>query len=157
MALVPILRMMDILKKDKNTELTALVGDAFKIIAHGLTSTTNLRRESIKKEIQPLYKPACRQDASATLLFGDKMEDEMKKLKYNKLQMTARKPFLGKRMSQQAHLTHQRPGTAQHTTGGDDIDRTWWGHTGHTRKTCKENINRFKRTGNKQDCKSALL
>jgi len=112
MALVPILRMMDILKKGKNTELTALVCDAFKIIAHGLTSNTNLRRESIKKEIQPLYKPACRQDAPAMLLFGDKMELEMKRLKDNKLQMTARKPFLGKRMSQQAHLTHQRTGTS---------------------------------------------
>jgi len=36
----------------QNTELTAFVGDAFKIITHGLTSTTNLRREFINKRAQ---------------------------------------------------------------------------------------------------------
>ena len=147
MALVPILRMMDILKKDKNTELTALVGDAFKIIAHGLTSTTNLRRETIKKEIQPLYKPACRQDASATLLFGDKMEDEMKKLKDNKLQMTARKPFLGKRMSQQAHLTHQRPGTSSAYNGWRRQRPNMMGPHGPHKKNMQRKHQPFQKNG----------
>jgi len=71
------------------------------------------------------------------------MEDEMKKLKDNKLQMTARKPFLGKRMSQQAHLTHQRPETSSAYNG-------WRRHrpnTGHTRKNMQRKHQPFQKNG----------
>ena len=68
MALVPILRVVDILKKD------------------GENLSKKKYNPFISRHIDKMH-------ASATLLFGDKMENEMKKLKDNKLQMTARKPF----------------------------------------------------------------
>ena len=106
-ALVPVLKAMDILKTQGHSQVRELVNDTFKILTNAISGTTQARRERIKKELLPIYRPVGKMEPSATLLFGDKMEDEIKKMKDTKLQMTTKKPFLGKRMSSPAQASQK--------------------------------------------------
>lgn len=107
-ALVPVLKAMEHVKSEGNPNLKELLGDTFKILSNAIIATSKLRREKIKKELLPVYRPLCNAEPSATQLFGDKMEDELKKIKETKQILTSKKPFLGKRLGFQAQGHQQR-------------------------------------------------
>ncbi|XP_060571949.1 uncharacterized protein LOC132730111 [Ruditapes philippinarum] len=98
-ALVPVLKTMDELKTDGRPKMKELIGDTFKLLTNAFVTTSQMRRDRIKKELLPLYRPICSANQSATHLFGDKVDEELKKLRDNKQQLTctSRRSFLGKR------------------------------------------------------------
>ncbi|XP_060563138.1 uncharacterized protein LOC132722632 [Ruditapes philippinarum] len=98
-ALVPTLKLMQNLKeKGPASEARDLAADTFKILAYGINQSNDARREKIKKDLLPSYKPLCNQPSSATKLFGDKLQEEIKHLKETKTNLTStRQPFLSKK------------------------------------------------------------
>ncbi|KAH3775177.1 hypothetical protein DPMN_176576 [Dreissena polymorpha] len=51
-----------------------------------------MQQEKIKTQLLPSFKALCKITPSATLLFGDKLEEELKKLKEPKITLT-NQPF----------------------------------------------------------------
>lgn len=81
-ALVPTIKLMHHMrhKGDAQTALE-LVGDIFKILTNGYVEANNARRDKIKNDLLPKYKQLCEEPASETKLFGDNLEDKVKKMK----------------------------------------------------------------------------
>lgn len=103
-ALVPIIKAVGILHSSKTKELNPLkelITDAFKILSLSVTSNHEMRREKIKKELDPKYKGICNKEASTTKLFGDQLQETIKTMGSSKFNLTlhqsSRKSFLGKR------------------------------------------------------------
>lgn len=105
---------MDELKKDGKPKMKSLIGDAFKTLTNAIVTTFQVRRYKIKKELLPSYRPLCKAAASATHLFGDKMDEEIKQLKEKKQQLSTKKHFLGKRPGMMAQVLQYR---RHHTFG----------------------------------------
>lgn len=97
LALVPVLKAMDELKKEGHPKMKELIGDTFKLLTNAFVTTSQVRRDRIRKELLPLYRSVCKAEPSTAHLFGDKVEEELKKVRDNKQQITHRRPFLGKR------------------------------------------------------------
>ena len=103
-ALVPIIKAVGILHSSKTKEmnpLKELITDAFKILSLSVTNNHEIRREKIKKELDPKYKGICNKEASTTKLFGDQLQESIKTMGSSKFNLTlhqsSRKSFLGKR------------------------------------------------------------
>ena len=73
-ALVPVITLMQTVKKEGNKETRELVADTFKILTQGIVTSNDKRREKIKKNLLPNYRKFCDNPPSATKLFGDKLE-----------------------------------------------------------------------------------
>jgi hypothetical protein len=119
LALVPIIKTMELLRgrpdlKEANNHLM----DAFKILCLSVKSTNVARAERIRKDLQPKYKALCDIEASSSQLFGDTLQEAIKKLDGQKVQLTNTNstPFLGKRGSGK-HTHQKRPykNTPQHS------------------------------------------
>jgi len=96
-ALVPILRAMEALQKGDSSTVRENIGDAFKLLTTAMATTTQMRQEKIKRDMLPIFRPICSCAPSPTQLFGDKIEDEIKKCKESKDTIMRPAPFLGKR------------------------------------------------------------
>ena len=101
-AMVPVLKMMQVMKgKPVSQEIKELAGDTLKILAQAVVQSNEARGEKIKRDLLPAYKPLCGNKPSATRLFGDKLQDDIKALKESKTSLTSsytqKKPFLLKR------------------------------------------------------------
>lgn len=100
-ALIPIIKALELLKSSsgKATEATGHIMDAFKILCLNIKATNLGRTERIKRELQPKFRAICKNEASATNLFGDNFQEAVKKLEGTKsnLTSTAQQHFLGKR------------------------------------------------------------
>ena len=103
-ALVPVIKLMQIVKKEGNKETRELVADTFKILTQGIVISNENRREKIKKNLLPNYRKLCDNPPSATKLFGDKLEEDIKKMKESKTKLT---PFL---QPQNKHFLSKRGG-----------------------------------------------
>ena len=103
-ALVPIIKLMQTVRKEGNKETRELVADTFKILMQGIVTSNENRREKIKKNLLPNYRKLCDNPPSATKLFGDKLEEDIKKMKESKTKLT---PFL---QSQNKHFLSKRGG-----------------------------------------------
>ncbi len=95
LVLLPVIQALIHLSEDspEMSQVKECVGDAFKLICHGVNSTNQQRRDTIKKELFPKFKAICGMDhpASATKLFGDNLADESKQLDTSKsIKMTAK-------------------------------------------------------------------
>ena len=100
-ALIPIIKALELLKSSsgKATEATGHIMDAFKILCLNIKATNLGRTERIKRELQPKFRAICKNEASATNLFGDNFQEAVKKLEGTKsnLTSTAQQHFLGKK------------------------------------------------------------
>ncbi|XP_060600952.1 uncharacterized protein LOC132754353 [Ruditapes philippinarum] len=110
-ALVPVLKTMDELKTDGRPKMKELIGDTFKLLNNAFVTTSQMRRDRIKKELLPLYRPICSANQSATHLFGDKVDEELKKLRDNKQQLTC----TSRRFFFRETPGHGDPGTSAQT------------------------------------------
>lgn len=100
LALIPTLKALELLKQPQPQIATVkdLVGDIFKCLAQTIVRSNENRMEKIKKDLLPIFKPLCDNTPSATNLFGDKLNENIKQLKENRTSLTSnREPFLGKR------------------------------------------------------------
>ncbi|XP_060589573.1 uncharacterized protein LOC132744809 [Ruditapes philippinarum] len=99
LALIPTIRALENIKKNGDVHRTQeFVMDTFKILCLLVRETTATRAARIKKWVPPQYKSVCDLPASSKNLFGDNLEESIKKLDGPKIKMTAsRIPFLGKR------------------------------------------------------------
>ena len=82
--LVPVIKAMEILKTESNNDLKEMVGDAFKLLSNAMSTTNKSRIERIKKDIAPMYRSICGNEPSATKLFGDRLQEQIKSIKENK-------------------------------------------------------------------------
>ncbi|WAQ99022.1 hypothetical protein MAR_023395 [Mya arenaria] len=99
-ALVPVVGLMQTTKTDCNKENKELVGDVFKILAQRVVSSNENRRQKIKKQFTTGIQKLCDNPHSAAMLFGDKLEEDIKKMKETKAKLTPNqpnKPFIEKR------------------------------------------------------------
>ena len=103
-ALVPVIKLMQTVRKEGNKETRELVADTFKILTQGIVTSNENRREKIKKNLLPNYRKLCDNPPSATKFFGDKLEEDIKKMKESKTKLT---PFL---QSQNKHFLSKRGG-----------------------------------------------
>lgn len=100
LALIPTLKALELLKQPQPQIATVkdLVGDIIKCLAQTIVRSNENRMEKIKKDLLPIFKPLCDNTPSATNLFGDKLNENIKQLKENRTSLTSnREPFLGKR------------------------------------------------------------
>lgn len=104
LALIPIIKAVGILHNTKNKELRELqelVTDSFKILTLEVTNNHDVRRERIKKELEPKYRGICNKETSTTKLFGDQLQEAIKALGDSKFSLTlhqsSKKAFLGQR------------------------------------------------------------
>ncbi|XP_060579176.1 uncharacterized protein LOC132736112 [Ruditapes philippinarum] len=103
LALTPILRALDLLKtKGSQEDITNCLMDTFKILCLTFKATNTSRGERIRRDIQPQFKAICDIEPSATQLFGDNLQETLKKLKTTKVKLgnlshTTSRPFLSKR------------------------------------------------------------
>lgn len=104
LALIPIIKTVGIIHSSKNKELKPLlelVTDSFKILTLEVTNNHEVRRDKIKKELEPKYRGICNKETSTTKLFGDQLQEAVKALGDSKFNLTlhqsSRKAFLGKR------------------------------------------------------------
>lgn len=98
--LVPILRALDALIKDKDLgKAQKHLMDAVKIACLTIKTTNAVRAEKIRKEIQPRYKGICDAPPTADKLFGADFADNIKKVDNTKVNLTisSQQPFLGKK------------------------------------------------------------
>ena len=66
--------------------------------------TNNAQMEKVKKELHPDYKSICQPNKmTATLLMGEKVSDEIKKVKESSKTSPFESPFLGKRGGTKPH------------------------------------------------------
>jgi len=100
--MVPVLKIMDTIKSDTvPNKVNELAGDTFKILAHTIVQSNELRTEKLKQDLLPEYWSLCSNKPSATKLFGDKLAEDIEALKESKSNltstaMTTKKPFLFK-------------------------------------------------------------
>ena len=105
LALIPIIKAVGILhtanKNKEIKELKELIIDSFKILSLNMTNNHEIRRETIKRELDPKYKGIGNKEPSTTKLFGDQLQETIKTMGDSKVNLTinqtARKSFLGKR------------------------------------------------------------
>lgn len=92
--MVPLLRAVDALAvlKDSNQALQHLM-DAVKIGCLMVRETNNALVEKIKKEIQPRFRGICTNQPSATNLFGDNVQENLRKLDSSKMNITTNQSF----------------------------------------------------------------
>ncbi|XP_060553557.1 uncharacterized protein LOC132714668 isoform X2 [Ruditapes philippinarum] len=115
LALTPLLRALDLLKsKGSQEDITSCLMDTFKILCLTFKATNTSRIERIRKDIQPQFKAICDNESSATKLFGDNLQETVKKLETNKVKLVnlttgAHKPFLSKRGGLQAGVSSVQP------------------------------------------------
>lgn len=100
--LVQAIEHMDSNKKLSRTVMKPLILDAFKMMAHSVACNNKARRDKIKSAVMPKFRNMIQQaKPSATLLFGDKIKEEIKVLNEKSTSITAtstnRQPFLRKR------------------------------------------------------------
>ena len=110
-ALVPILKMMELFKGQHiSQEIKELTGDTFKILAQAVVNSNDARKERIKRDLLPSYRPLCANQPSATKLFGDKIQEDISSLKESKTNLTTnvphKKPFLFRRGGPQNRQTY---------------------------------------------------
>ncbi|MCG7883186.1 MAG: hypothetical protein JAY96_16525 [Candidatus Thiodiazotropha endolucinida] len=117
LALIPIIKAVGILHSSKNKELKPLlelVTDSFKILTHEVTNNHEVRRDKIKKELEPKYRGICNKETSTTKLFGDQLQETIKALGDSKFNLTlhqsSRKSFLGKRGGAKSFPRHSNYG-----------------------------------------------
>ncbi|XP_060589138.1 uncharacterized protein LOC132744443 [Ruditapes philippinarum] len=91
-ALVPIIRALDAFKKNDKHNLQQAkehVGDAFKMICLFINTTSQTRKEKIKKELLPKYRNICDSSkTTSTKLFGDDLKEEIKQRNDNETTLT---------------------------------------------------------------------
>lgn len=98
LALTPLVRALDKLKKKEYAEAVPHMTASFKILGLAVKQTTHARRERIKREINPQFKSICEQEATATHLFGENLPEQVKKLHSIKQLTTQRNgSFLARR------------------------------------------------------------
>lgn len=101
LSLIPTLKLMQHLKQGGDSLTTKeLVGDIYKVLVHTYVESNEARREKIRQELLPKYRKVCDEPASVTKLFGDKLEENIKKMKETSTSLTPvtnKKPFLSKR------------------------------------------------------------
>lgn len=103
LALTPLLRALDLIRsKGSQEDVTNYLMDTFKILCLTFKATSTSRAERIRRDIQPQFKAICDNEPSATKLFGDNLQEMVKKLETNKVKLvnlanTAHKPFLSRR------------------------------------------------------------
>jgi hypothetical protein len=122
MQIVPVLKAVDCLTKSKDvgTAVNYLM-DAVKMACLTVKENNARRVEKIKSEIQPRFKSICENQASATQLFGDNIQEQIKKMEASRLNITQnqpQQPFLGKKGGANAtnhssshHKQHRKPTT----------------------------------------------
>lgn len=101
LALVPTLKLMQHFKMGgEKQEARELVGDIYKALIQGYVDSNDSRREKIRNDVLPQYKKLCEEPSSSNKLFGDKLEESIKKMKETttsltrNITMSHRKPFL---------------------------------------------------------------
>ena len=104
LALIPIIKAVGAIhnmKSKEMRELRELITDAFKILTLEVTNNHEIRREKIKKELEPKYRGICNKDTSTTKLFGDQLQDAIKAMGDSKFNLTfhqsAKRSFLRRR------------------------------------------------------------
>ena len=82
-------------------QLKELITDVFKILSLSVTNNHEIRREKIKKELDPKYKGICNKEASTTKLFEYQLQETIKSMGSSKFNLTlhqsSRKSFWGKK------------------------------------------------------------
>lgn len=79
-------------KQNVSPELKELTGDTYKILAQAVVSSNDARKERIKRDLVPSYRPLCSNQSSATKLFGDKIQEDINSLKDSKTNLTTNVP-----------------------------------------------------------------
>ena len=87
LSLIPILRGLEALKKEKSAA-TEHIMDAYKILCLNIKLNNATRADKIKPEISPKYRSLCESSASTEQLFGDDLQDMIKKLEGPKTHLT---------------------------------------------------------------------
>jgi len=89
-AMVPVLKIMDTIKSDTvPNKVKEVAGDTFKILAHTIVQSNELRTEKLKQDLLPEYWSLCSNKPSATKLFGDKLAEDIEALKESKSNLTS--------------------------------------------------------------------
>ena len=100
LALIPLTKVLGLVKGVKNPELKELIVDTFKMLTTGISANTNAQREKIKRDLDPKFKQICKNEGSASKLFWDHLQEEIKNLNDSRLPLTvstSQWPFLGRR------------------------------------------------------------
>lgn len=80
LALIPVAKALNLAKDSNKPELKEMIADTFKIITQAISSSNTVRREKIKKDLDPKYRSICITDNKVTLTMN-----------------ATKKSFLGKR------------------------------------------------------------
>ena len=100
-------------KNKEIKELKELIIDSFKILSLNMTSNHEIRREKIKRELDPKYQGIGNKEPSTTKLFGFQLQEIIKTMGDSKVNLTmnqtARKRFLGKRRGSEVIPTSLQP------------------------------------------------
>ena len=84
-AVVPVLKLMQKMKTESvSSDLRELTGDTFKMLAQAIVHSNDARIEKIKRDLLPAYRPLCTNKPSATKLFGDNLQEDIKSLRERK-------------------------------------------------------------------------
>ena len=97
--LTPLIKALDLFKSKKDQQKAVeYVADAYKLIGSAVKATNIARMDKIKKELHQDYKTLCEpKKMTATLLMGDNLSEEIKKVKESTKNSPFVPPFLGKR------------------------------------------------------------
>ena len=97
--LTPLIKALDLFKSKKDQQKAdKYVADAYKLIGSAFKATNIARMDKIKKELHQDYKTLCEpKNMTATLLMGDNLSEEIKKVKESTKNFPFVLPFLGKR------------------------------------------------------------
>ena len=96
LALIPLTKDLGLVKGVKNPELKELIVDTFKILTTGISANTNAQREKITRDLDPKFKQICKNEGSASKLFWDHFQEEIKILNDSRLPLTvstSQQPF----------------------------------------------------------------
>ena len=97
-ALVPVIKAMAEMNRKDHRKASEYISNAFKILCLMIKANVAGRREQIKKELEPGFKSLGDHEASPTKLFGDNLQENIKKLEGTKTSLTtSQKNFLGKK------------------------------------------------------------
>ena len=106
-ALIPVIKTMKFMKKNEHEKASECITDTFKTLCLHIKGNIAGRRERIKKELEPKFRPLCQQEALATNLFGDNFQEAVKKLEGVKSNPTSSaKTFLGKKGGNRQSYQH---------------------------------------------------
>ena len=97
--LTPLIKALDLFKSKKDQQKAVeYVADAYKLIGSAVKATNIARMDKIKKDLHQDYKTLCEpKKMTATLLLGDNLNEEIKKVKESTKNSPFVSPFLGKR------------------------------------------------------------